>query len=534
MKIYNNIFNNLIIYKFNLIVIRLLLLLTLFSTTVYSQNYIDSNLNEAQIEINSGKCEGAIQKLNGILVKQPDHYLAWIKKAYCESVMGKNEVAFESYKKANEISYGVESLLGLQYTSLMLLKYDESIKYGFQVLEINPINYFAKLRLMYAYLYVGKNSEAEDELIELVRIYGKSAELTYLKGLIRYNQNEKEDSIDLFKTALKMDPNHEGAKYYLQISGAQSDQFSIKVDYGSVRYSTNSVSSFGASRGAIGYATLFQSITIGLGYRTDTFTNLTNTSGVKRYFLDEYNLLTQALYLQNPSDLISYYQSPYNTYKLFELANSGGGLKFSDAIASIQFQSSPKTQIRVIGHRFQGNSNLVNGGTMVGFQLNYGLKDKFNIGGARIVFPKSNGYQISSGYLLNFLDNFFSYSEIFAQTMNIKTYDVETIYLGAIYLNSKEEFNRSNFGAFQQTISYIHKLFAIGIGGRIGRLYTPLFDEIAIYNPAEFRSGAFGYLTIIPDLSTTITLSYSKDNWKNGYGETPSSSLLKILATWSY
>ncbi|MCB1144068.1 MAG: tetratricopeptide repeat protein [Leptospiraceae bacterium] len=515
--------------KFNEVLI-LLFLLFLPSSLIWAQTYLDPRLNAIQSDINEGKCADAVEKSNELVQIEPEYYLVWIKKAYCETILPRYEDAYASYKKADALSSTTDTLLGLQFSALALGKNEESIEYGKKALEIDPVNYWAKLRLIYGYQRLEKYSAAEEEINNLQKLYGNSAELTWNKGVNRYYQGDKEEANEYFQKAYEMDPNHAGARYSLGLNSSPI-QFHLRTDYGAINYSENSISSKGATRSLFLNTTLWDSWTIGIGGISDSFNSKASTSGIKRYTLDDYNVYYQALYLNTVDQLVEYYNGTYNKYQMYKLANSDSFLSISSGIGSIGYKTNDGKSFKVIGHKFSSNSSYVDGGTMVGFLMSFGQKDRFSFGTARIVFPKHNGYQVSTGFLWNVYDSIYLNSEIYAQTMNVQSYEVSLLYY---YMYSRAVYNRNTYAAFQQSLSYYHKYFNVGVGGRAGNLYSPLFDEVGVYNAAKMKSGAFGWIGITPLPGFELRVSYAKDYWENGYGETPSSSQLKVYGYGSF
>ena len=94
----------------------------------------------------------SIEILDSLITDNPEYAIAHLYRGYAYMMLEKYENALSDYKKADEISSTVDSLLGIQWALLASGKNDESIEVGKKILEIDPNSYYGKQRIADAYL----------------------------------------------------------------------------------------------------------------------------------------------------------------------------------------------------------------------------------------------------------------------------------------------------------------------------------------------------------------------------------------------
>ena len=145
----------------------------------------------------------SIEMLNFLIEDNPDYVTAYMYRGYAFMMTERYDKALSDYKKADELSSTIDSLLGVQWALLASGKYDESIEYGKKILEIDPFNYYAKQRIADAYLEKKEYNIASEKYKELQNQYGKNADLLWKIGLCEYYSGNSEEATRLFQEGSK-------------------------------------------------------------------------------------------------------------------------------------------------------------------------------------------------------------------------------------------------------------------------------------------------------------------------------------------
>ena len=481
-------------------------------------------------QIASGNCKSALKDLKKLVKDEPEHARAYLKIGYCSIETKQYDNALVAFARAEEISSGIESRLGTQLVYLLKGDYDKSIEAGNKILEIDQFNYTARLRIMEAYIQLTNFSKAEKEITGISNIHGKSAELIWHTGRIRYLQGDTEEAFYQYENAYAIDPLHPATRASL---GLPKNRFSLDIQpvYSHYHFSKNSIKSGGDRRGGYATLTILDKFTIGGGHTLDTVGNLSDTGGIYQTLINDVNVLNYALYgYTTPALIQTYYNLPINQYynytnllaKDFRVYQSSGHISYAPNF---------KTKIKVAHHKIESNEVYTDGSAVTDISFMYGRSFQVGFAGTRILFPKHNGYQGTATIKFPIFKELISETNFIGETVNIQTYKYEILSTGTYYVRSYEDYDRTNLGAFQQSFTYSTQYFSLGGGGRAGNLYTPILADMPIINPSYLRSGAFGFISIHPFEGFQITVSNSRDYWKNAYGETLHSDQTKITGS---
>ncbi len=478
--------------------------------------------------INNRDCKTALKELKAYIKDEPEHAIAYLKIGYCSIQTKQYDNAQKAFDRAEELSSGIEARAGLQLMYLDKGDLEKSITAGGDVLTIDPFNITARLRIADAFMRMENFSKAEKELTTISNIHGKTADIAWNIGKIRYLQGDKEEAFYQFENAYDLDPLHPGTRYSL---GLPKNRFSLEVSpvYSHYHFSANSIKSGGDRRGGYANLTLFDKWNIGGGHFLDTVGNLSDTKGNLQSLVSDTNVLYYPIY-NTPALLETYYNLPINQYGIYKNIFSPD-FRLHQSSGHISYSPDFKTRVKISHHKLESNEPYTDGSAITDVSYIIGRDVQYGIAGTRILFPKHNGYQATFTFKFKFLNYFTSESNAIAETVNVQSYKAELKSLNPYYVYTYENYERSNLGAFQQTITYSNKYFTIGGGGRAGELYTPIIGDMPIINPAILRSGAFGFISIHPFEGFIITIANSRDYWKNAYGETPHSDQTKITGS---
>ncbi len=182
-----------------LLLILLLLTASLFSAdlTDYQENYFKSFTLEE-----NKKYDEAIELLEAIYPKYKYDYELNLRLGWLNYTNKKYQKSIEYLKNANNIQKNsIESLnmILLPYTALKDIKNVK--KYASLVIKKSPANYYALIRLAYAYYSVEKYKEA----------------LHQYKVLISFFPSDTSIKLGLGSTYLKLKDFVNAQKYYLEI-----------------------------------------------------------------------------------------------------------------------------------------------------------------------------------------------------------------------------------------------------------------------------------------------------------------------------
>lgn len=521
-------------YQFQKIVlISMLTFLVIFPHFIFSQSskYIDQRMEKINSLISSGDCKTALKDLKLYVKQETEHAIAFLKIGYCSIETKQYENALKAFNRAEEISSGIEPRLGIQMVYLAKGDYETSINSGNLVLVIDPFNYLAKLRMAEAYIKMENFSKAEYEMSDISNIHGKTPDIIWNIGRIRYIQGDTEEAFNHFQDAYTLNPMHPGARYSL---GLPKNRFSIDISpiYSHYHFSRNSIKSGGDRRGGYASITLFDKWSIGGGSTLDTVGNLSDTGGNFKSLTSETNIYNYALYGYNSPELIqSYFNLPINQYYIYSNILSPD-FRVNQLSGHLSFTPDFKSKVKVSHHKIESNELYTDGSAVTELSYIRGRNIQIGMAGSRILFPKHNGYQGTFTFKVNVSDSIISETNLIGETVNIQNFKVEILsFSGIYYINTFQEYDRSNLGAAQQTFTYFNQYISIGAGGRGGELYTPILGDMPIINPSILRSGIFGFISFHPIPGFKITISNSRDYWKNSYGETPHSDQTKIIGS---
>ena len=468
----------------------------------------------------------SIEMLNFLIEDNPDYVTAYMYRGYAFMMTERYDKALSDYKKADELSSTIDSLLGVQWALLASGKYDESIEYGKKILEIDPFNYYAKQRIADAYLEKKEYNIASEKYKELQNQYGKNADLLWKIGLCEYYSGNSEEATRLFQEGSKISPEHKGIQYSLS-QGNSYPYFTVIPEYSSYNFKGSDYIGNGIKYGlGVSYSPN-SNWNLRVNALSDKTENFNSTKGVENYLVDPINLLYISR-LTPPSTVTSYYlNSAYNVYYFTKLYTAKD-YETNKYYAGVSYRINDRYSFHFSPHFLQSNSSILNGGSALQAGISYTNRYVLTFSGAYINAPESKGEQVAINLYYPFLEKFYSSSTLTSQFMRVKT--TETVFISAAPLLVTTDYVNVNktYGFFQQEFGFTHKYFYLGVGGRYGTARTPLIGENWIYTGFDLLYGGYGQIGIKTE-KVTLQLQYSQDRWLDSRGDRPTSDAIKFM-----
>ncbi|MCP5503456.1 MAG: tetratricopeptide repeat protein [Leptospiraceae bacterium] len=493
-----------------------LLLLTVWGSLIYSE---ESNLFELNAKANrfisENKCKDALEILQLIITKEPEHSIAYNRMAYCYAVLGEYDKSLEFYEKAYQISPNLDSLIGKQWVLLLKGKNSESVEVGKEALNLDGRNYWVLLRQAEAYYKMGEYQKSEELYRKIEELHGETAETIWRKGINKYLNGEMDNGLFLFWKAYEKNPKHAGARYSLGLP-TEDSEFTLGLFYNPYSFQGSSLKGRGEKAGLFLSYFFLDSWTIRLGLANERLDNYNSTKGVWNYIFDEYNLI-QYSYYTSRTEILSYLSNTYNTYKLYSLLTSPD-YSIQHGSLGLSFYQSYRSNFYADVHYIRSNDSYTNGGVNVNVGLSYGKSSRIIGELGSISYPANNGMQASLAYHWAFHPNFYSKTKGIVQKMQVQQTDILLLQPNPIWTYSTTNTLTHNLAAIQETLGFTYKWFHVAIGGRLGKLYTPILEGQPVYNPSYMNGGGYGLIQYNYD-HIGISLSGSRDFWKNSIGE---------------
>jgi tetratricopeptide (TPR) repeat protein len=510
----------------------------IFNSGIFAQSHVyrDVALEKIQKKVDNGRCNSSFSNLKEIIKNEPDHFRAYLLLGDCSLEFEDYPSALKYYQKADSISEGILPKIGMQATYLQNGETQKSIQLGESLLNKDPFNSKIRMYLMFGYAKMNQIPKVEKEFATIESLFGRSAQLYWQRGLIDYNRNRMEDSEEYFREAYNIDPNYSPNRKSL---GLSKNPFFVSITpvYANYNFSENSIKSSGSRQGAYTNVQFSDQFNLGLGSFTDQVTNLSASKGNLQYLKSEINLLWYSEYLKyipNYSQMLTtYYNLPINQY--YVLNNlAGSDFHLQQTSGHFEYRPDLDQKIRITHHVVASNDSFTHQAKITEFSYNFKQYSNFGIALARISYPKNNGSQGSLSWKENWKKTIFWESEAIFQNMAIQSSEIVYLSINPFKGYTSYSYKRSKFGAFQQTISIYFHPFSIGIGGRVGDLYTPILGGSPTLNPSVLKAGGFGFISFYPFSQIEMTLSASRDNWENPYHEKLYSNQTKFALTWRF
>jgi protein O-mannosyl-transferase len=168
-----------------------------------------------------GRLEEAKEAIHRAIEINPSSALAYNNLASLLSRLGKNDEALNFYRKALELKPETRLLAEIQFNLGNLFteqgKRDEAIASFRQTLSWNPEHVQAKVNLG-ALLYLSGNFDEAISLYQQAIQQKPDASAYYLLGLAMSEHGQIRESVQYFRLALQLNPDHDKAKQRLKLA----------------------------------------------------------------------------------------------------------------------------------------------------------------------------------------------------------------------------------------------------------------------------------------------------------------------------
>jgi uncharacterized protein HemY len=202
-----------LIYQLSILVV--LISAIVLVRVVFSQQK-DAKITAFNNSINfalNGNYEKAINELLNVYKNFPNDYLINLRLGYLYYLQKNYDESINYYKKAISLTKekAIEPMLGLTLPLSGKEKWNEIEKIYFQILNLDPNNYTANLRLGQMYFNRKEYSKAEKYLRKVYDFYPSDYESNLYLGWTYFYLNRKSDAKEHFTNALMVSENDKSA-----------------------------------------------------------------------------------------------------------------------------------------------------------------------------------------------------------------------------------------------------------------------------------------------------------------------------------
>lgn len=193
---------------------KLLFLLIIYSTLIFAQ--IDNKIiafNKSVDFEEIGNYLDAKKEIEKIYSDYANDYLVNLRLGWLNYLDKRYDESIKYYNKSLQISNNsIESLLGLTFPYSAKNKWDEIKNIYENILDIDPLNYTARLNLAQIYLKEGDNLNSKIMLEKLIEQYPSDFSVNLYLGWTYYYLGNKSKANNLFANAIIADPTNSSAK----------------------------------------------------------------------------------------------------------------------------------------------------------------------------------------------------------------------------------------------------------------------------------------------------------------------------------
>ncbi len=164
-----------------------------------------------------GKLDDAVKALESVTKDYPNGYTLNLRLAYLNYKNKKHPAALENYDKANQaLPYSLDPKLGKMVVLGTQERYADVEAVGYQVLNLDYLNYSGNLRLAYALRMQKKYDIAEKVALKMLSLYPVDISFLTEYGILLYLK-DLQKSKNVFQDILILDPNNTAAKDYIKL-----------------------------------------------------------------------------------------------------------------------------------------------------------------------------------------------------------------------------------------------------------------------------------------------------------------------------
>lgn len=512
-----------------------LLFFTLFSTKTEAQSSPTAN---GSLRI----YQDAIVQLTQSISREPNSGLYYLNRAYAYMMVGAYDKALPDYEIAYEKTLAFEALLGIQWATFSLKRYQKTIEIGEEIIDREPNNYYALLRIAESYYELKEYKKAYNTYSTLIDYHGDDSILIWKKGLAAFYAEDYIKADLNFKKAYALTPTHPGIEYSYKNSKVYP-YFVVTPEYSNFNFKGSSFLGRGERAGLNLSVGLNENWNFRFGVSRDQTQNLNASKGIENYVFDPLVMAYgRAAMNRAPITYPSYLSYLFGTAStvdsIINLSQSESYItnRYS---AGGTYRLSENFSLFGSGNYLASNSSYLNAGHTSQLGISYSNYYTVSFAASAIKHPSSKGGQATLALTIPFLEYFYSSSTLSGQAMSVlataeKTKEQWLIYYFIIdsfantVLNNSEVGTKSrNYGYFQQEFGFNSKYFYSAIGGRIGSARNPLFGESWIYPGFDIKNGAYGRIGFKWG-AYSIQLDGSRDYWIDSRNDRPVSDNVKI------
>ncbi|MCB1173506.1 MAG: tetratricopeptide repeat protein [Leptospiraceae bacterium] len=432
------------------------------------------------------------------------------------------------YRKANQSRANLVSLAGLQWALLANEKYQQSIRYGDEILQDSPRHYYARLRKAAALLGLQRNSEALGLYSQLTREFPKSGDAWYGAGLANEALGNSDQATQLYQRGLEQAPEHPGLQY-------------------KTRYATPwlKISPFASYTSFDNSSTKDNSTKVGLGLIWGMDPNWILDASVQQTITERPDGINADITLgvfSPPAGAPT--GAPSRLGVVFSLSENPGGRYIND-VGSLGLSYLTDSQsLMLSGRAFILQSNDPNGddaGALYSSLL-WGTPDLgLELGAAYLGFQRHTAKQGVIGLNWHIWGPFYSSTQLIGQSVDHLEYSEkrsDTNNAVSDYELSYVSYDAwsQDLGAAQQTLKLVFESWQLGIYYRGGELFTPIMGSgtSIVYNSDRLDEGYGAFIGISITEALEMTIGYDQDNWTTTSGDTPISQQTSLSLSYRF
>lgn len=193
---------------------KLIFLFLLTSTIMYAQ--LDSKIiafNKSVDFEEIGNYKDAINAIQNIYSSFSNDYLVNLRMGWLNYLDKNYNESIKYYKKSLQLSNNsIEAQLGITYPYAAKNNWDDIKSIYENIMDVDQMNYTARLNLAQIYLKEGDNLNAKVLLEKLIDQYPSDSSVNLYLGWALYYLGNKSKANSLFATALISDPTSSSAK----------------------------------------------------------------------------------------------------------------------------------------------------------------------------------------------------------------------------------------------------------------------------------------------------------------------------------
>ncbi len=515
------------------VIILTILVLILFVTKAQAQSTPNGSLRIYQ---------DAIVQLTQSIAKEPNSGLNYLNRAYAYMMIGAYDKALHDYEIAYEKTLAFEALLGIQWAAFSLKRYEKTIELGEEIIDREPNNYYALLRMAESYYELKEFKKSYTTYAALLDYHGEDSILIWKKGLAAFYAEDYIKADLNFKKAYSLSPNHPGIEYSYKNSKVYP-YFVVTPEYSSSNFRGSSFLGRGERAGINLSIGLNEDWNFRLGVSRDQTQNLNSSKGIENYVFDPLVIsygraaMTRAP-ITYPTYLSYLFGTASTVDSILNLSQSENYLtnRYSGGAT---YKLTEKISLYGSGNYLASNSSYLNAGHTSQLGVSFSNYYTVAFAASAINHPSSKGGQATLSFTMPFLDYFYTSSTLSGQAMSVLAtaekakeqwliyYFIIDAFANTVLNNSEIGTKARNYGYFQQEVGFNSKYFYSALGGRIGSARNPLFGESWIYPGFDLKNGAYGRIGLKWG-AYSIQLDGSRDYWIDSRNDRPVSDNVKI------